>query len=379
VAQRDYYEILGVARDATPDQIKQAFRRLARKYHPDANPGNPEAEEKFKEINEAYEVLSDPEKRARYDRFGSAEAFQGAGAGPGFQGFQFDLGGLGGFDDLFEMFLGGAPGAQRRRGPVAGADLRADLVLTLEEVLTGVDRTVEVEREETCPHCGGTGADQPGAVETCRECRGTGQLQQVRESLLGSFVRMQTCPRCHGTGKVITKPCRECRGRGRVRRTRTITVHVPAGVDNGTRLRVPGQGGPGERGGPPGDLIVFVQVKEHPVFRRQGADLVTDLKIGIAQAALGAELDLEGLDGTRIPVKVPAGTQPGAVIRLPDHGLPRLGQTGRGSLRVNIVVEVPKKLSSREQELLREWAELRGEPVAGGKSFIKRVRDAFGP
>jgi molecular chaperone DnaJ len=374
--RRDYYEVLGVARDATPDQIKQAFRRLARKYHPDANPGNPEAEEKFKEINEAYETLSDPDKRARYDRFGHAEAFQNGGGGAGFQGFGFDLGG---FDDLFEMFLGGAGGAQRRRGPAPGPDLRADLVLNLEEVLTGVDRTLELDREETCPHCGGTGGDGPGAVETCRECRGTGHVQHVRESFLGSFVRTEPCPRCRGTGKIITKPCRECRGRGRVRRTRTISVHVPAGVDNGTRLRVQGQGGPGERGGPPGDLIVFVHVKEHPLFRRQGADLLTDLKIGMAQAALGADLELETLGGERVPIKIPPGTQPGTVLRVPDQGLPRLNQAGRGALRVNVVVEVPKKLSGREQELLREWAELRGETVAGGRGFMKRVRDAFGP
>jgi molecular chaperone DnaJ len=379
VARRDYYEVLGVARNATPDEIKQAFRKLARKYHPDANPGNPEAEEKFKEINEAYEVLSDPEKRARYDQLGSADAYQQAGGGAGaggFQGFDFNFGG---FDDLFEMFLGGTPSAGRRRGPVAGPDLRADVVLSLEEVLTGVDRSLEVDREETCPRCHGSGAEGQGGVETCRECGGSGQIRQMRDSLFGAFVRVQPCPRCHGTGKVITRPCRECRGRGRVRRTRTITVHIPPGVDNGTRLRVQGQGGPGERGGPPGDLIVFVHVKEHPLFRRDGADLITDLKVGLAQAALGAELDLETLDGSHLTVKVPPGTEPGTVLRFPDQGLPRLGQAGRGALRVNVTLDVPKKLSSREQELLREYAALRGEAVLDERGLFRRVRDAFGP
>ena len=376
--QRDYYEVLGVARNATPDEIKQAFRKLARRHHPDANPGDPTAEERFKELSGAYEVLSDPEKRARYDQLGSPEAFQQAGNGAGFGGFDFGgAQGFGGFDDLFEMFLGNAGGA-RRRGPVGGPDLRADLILTLEEVLSGVDRSVEVDREEVCDVCNGTGGEGSGAVEPCRDCRGTGTVQQVRESILGSFVRTGPCPRCRGTGRIIKKPCRRCQGHGRVRRTRNLSVHVPPGVDNGTRLRVQGQGGAGERGGPPGDLMVFVHVKDHARFQRQGSDLSTDLKVGMAQAALGADLELETLEGKRIPVKVPPGTQPGTILRLNDHGLPRLGQSGRGALKVQVVLDVPKKLTAREQELLRQWAELRGESVAGEKGFMKRMRDALG-
>lgn len=375
MAKADYYELLGVPRDAAPDAIKQAFRKLARKYHPDANPGNPQAEEKFKEINEAYEVLSDPDKRARYDQFGHAGPQAGPG-GPGFGGFDVNFGGI---DDLFDMFLGGSGGAQRRRGPAEGPDLRVDVVLTLDEVMTGVNKKVQIERQETCSSCRGSGAVEPNAVETCRDCKGTGQVQQVRDSFFGSFVRMHPCPRCHGQGRIITKPCKECQGRGQVKKVRDITIPIPAGVDTGNRFRMQGQGGAGERGGPPGDLIVFVHVKEHPLFRRQGADLLTDVKIGFAQAALGADVQLETLDGSAYTFKVQPGTQPGTILNLRDLGLPRLGETGRGVLKVNVVVDVPRKLSPKEQEILRQWAEVRGEAVTSeDRGLFKRVRDALG-
>lgn len=376
MAKADYYELLGVPRNATPDAIKQAFRKLARQYHPDANPGNPQAEEKFKEINEAYEVLSDPDKRARYDQFGHAGGPQAGPGGAGFGGFDVNFGGL---DDLFDMFLGGNPGAQRRRGPAEGPDLRVDVVLTLEEVMTGVSKKVQIERQETCSSCRGSGALEANAVETCRECKGTGQVQQVRDSFFGSFVRMHPCPRCHGQGRIITKPCKECQGRGQVKKVREITIPIPAGVETGNRFRMQGQGGAGERGGPPGDLIVFVHVKEHPLFRRQGADLLTDVKVGFAQAALGSEVQLETLDGSTYTFKVQPGTQPGTILNLRDLGLPRLGETGRGLLKVNVVVEVPRKLTPKEQDLLRQWAELRGETVTSeDRGLFKRVRDALG-
>lgn len=375
MAQRDYYEVLGVPRDASPEAIKQAFRKLARKYHPDANPGNPEAEERFKEINEAYEVLSDPEKRARYDQFGRAGEQMGAG---GFAGFDFaNFGGFGGIEDLFDMFTGAGP--SRRRGPAPGADLRADVVVTLEEVLTGVDRTITVERQETCPTCRGSGAEGPGGLETCPQCRGSGQVRQVRESFFGSFVQVHTCPRCQGRGRIVTRPCHTCGGRGSVRQERRLNVHVPAGVEDGVRLRLQGQGAAGAQGGPPGDLIVVVHVKPHERFQREGADLLCDLHVGYAQAALGAEVDLQGLEGP-VTVKVPPGTQPHTILRLRELGLPRMGRPGRGDLRVRLVVDVPKKLTHEEQELLRRLAAIRGERVADeGKGLFRRVKGAFGP
>lgn len=375
MAQRDYYEVLGVPRDAAPDVIKQQYRKLARKFHPDANPGKPEAEERFKEINEAYEVLSDPEKRARYDQFGHAAAAGAAGSAAGFGGF--DFGNLGGIEDLFDMFTGAGPG--RRRGPAQGADLRADVVLTLEEVLTGVDRTLTVERQETCPTCQGSGAEGPGGLETCPQCRGSGQVRQVRESFFGSFVQVHTCPRCQGRGRIVTHPCRTCGGRGSVRQERRVPVHIPAGVEDGVRLRLQGQGAAGQQGGPPGDLIVFIHVKPHEKFRREGADLLCDVHVGFAQAALGAEVTLAGLEGP-VTVKVPAGTQPSTTLRLKELGLPRMGHAGRGDLRVRLLVEVPKKLTHEEQELLRRLAALRGEKVSEeGRGLFQRVKDAFGP
>lgn len=370
MAAADPYQVLGVPRDASPEAIKQAYRRLARQHHPDANRGKPEAEEKFKEINAAYEILSDPEKRARFDRYGQAEPSPG-----GFGGF----GGTGaaGFDDLFEI-LGFAQAGQARRGPQRGEDLRADVVLTLEDVMTGVTRTLKVERTEMCATCHGEGGEGPGSTETCPECHGSGQVRQVRESFLGSFVRTGPCPRCQGRGRVIRRPCHTCHGRGMVRVTRDVSVRIPAGVEQGTRIRVQQEGAAGSLGGPPGDLFVFVHVKEHPRFGRDHADLLATLKVGFAQAALGADVELSSLDGP-VTVRVPAGTQPGDVLTLPDHGLPRLGRQGRGALKVEVVLEVPKKLSHQEQELLRRWAELRGEPVgAPGRGLFHRVRDALG-
>ena len=375
MAKRDYYEVIGVPRDAGQDAIKQAYRKLARKYHPDANPGNPEAEEQFKEINEAYEVLGDPEKRARYDQFGHAGAAAGAG-GPGFGGFDFQ--GFGGFEDLFDMFTGGG-GQGRRDRPQGGPDLRADVVLTLEEVLTGVEKSVTIGRQETCPTCQGSGADGAAGLETCPECHGAGQVRQMRESFFGSFVQVHTCPRCQGRGRIVVKPCGSCGGRGSIHHERRIAVKVPAGVEDGVRLRMAGQGGAGGRGGPPGDLIVFVHVKPHPVFQRDGADLLTDLKVGFAQAVLGADLELTALEGP-LQVKVPPGTASHSVLRLREVGLPRMGRAGRGDLKVRVVVDVPKKLSAEEHDLLKRWAELRGEKVHGeGRGIFQRVKDAFGP
>ncbi|MDI9447159.1 MAG: molecular chaperone DnaJ, partial [Bacillota bacterium] len=279
--KRDYYEVLGVSRNATSDEIKKAYRKLARKYHPDANPGDKDAEAKFKEISEAYVVLSDPEKRAGYDRFGHAGA-DGQGFG-GFEGFG-DFGGLG---DIFEMFFGGGGRTRRRTGPERGQDIRTDMEISLEEAAFGLEREVKVPRVETCGTCGGSGAAAGSKPKTCLACAGTGQVQFTQSTPFGRIVQSRTCDRCRGTGQVIEKPCPTCRGAGSVRKTRSIKVKVPPGVDNGSRLRLAGEGEAGTRGGPPGDLYVYIHVKQHKLFRREGDDLICEIPLSFVQAALG--------------------------------------------------------------------------------------------
>lgn len=373
MAKRDYYEVLGLNRGASADEIKRAFRRLAAKYHPDANPGDPEAEEKFKEINEAYQVLSDPQKRAQYDQFGHM--------GPGASGADFGNGdfGFGGFGDIFDMFFGGAAAGGRRSGPERGPDLRYDLTVTLEEVLKGTEKEVRVTREEVCGHCHGNQAEPGTRIETCPQCRGVGQVERITESFLGRIRRIETCPRCRGAGKTVKTPCKVCGGRGYVRAEKGLTVQVPAGVDEGTRLRVAGEGGAGRRGGPPGDLIVFLHVAEHPRFKRDGEDLWVDVPIGFAQAALGADLEVQGLQGP-VTVHVPAGTQSGSVFRIAREGLPRIGSRDtRGALNVRVQVAVPTHLTAREREVLRTWAEVHKEEVHGEeKGLLRKVKDALG-
>ncbi|MBC7338559.1 MAG: molecular chaperone DnaJ [Firmicutes bacterium] len=364
--RRNYYEILGVGRDASPDEIKKAYRRLARQYHPDANPGDPTAEEKFKQINEAYAVLSDPEKRARYDAYG--EVGGAADLGSPFAGIQ----------DLFDMFFGtGRPRGPRPREPKRGADLRLDLDITLEEAFSGVEKELEVPRVERCPICDGTGARPGSPPATCSRCRGTGQVETVSDSLLGRFVSIRTCPTCGGEGTVVTDPCPDCGGLGRVRRVRHIRVKVPAGADSGLRLRLAEEGEPGTRGGPPGDLYVDIHVRPHRFFRRDGDDLHCEVTVSFIQAALGTLLEIPTLDGSA-RVKVPEGTQPGAVVRLRGAGMPRLRGGGRGDLHVHLDVRTPTGLSPREKELLRELAAIRGEGVKEkDKGLWGRVKEAW--
>lgn len=370
MAKRDYYEVLGVSQSATPEELKRAFRQLARKFHPDANPGDASAEERFKEINEAYEVLSDPEKRARYDQFGHGGPQAGGGMG--------DFGGFGGVSDLFEMFFGG--GSERRNGPQAGPDLRYDLTVTLEEVAAGVEKEIRVVRDEICPHCHGNQAEPGTRIETCGACRGTGQVEHIRDTFMGRIRQIETCTRCRGMGKTVETPCKQCRGRGQVRAEKRLSISVPPGVQHGTRLRVAHEGGAGVRGGPPGDLMVLIHVKEHPRFRRDGDDLWIDVSVGFAQAALGAEIPIEGLLGQKETLTLPEGTQPGTVFRLAKMGLPRLGSSNiRGALNVKVGLAVPTNLGPKEREFLRAWAEMRREPVnAEDKGIFRKVKDVLG-
>lgn len=383
MGKRDYYEVLGVPRTASEADIKKAFRQLARKYHPDANPNDPTAEEKFKEINEAYEVLSDPEKRSRYDQFGHAAG--PAGPGGGFTGTDFGgFNGFGGFEDIFDAFFGGTRAQARPRGPERGADLRYDLDITFEEAAFGTEKEIEFHRIENCSKCDGSGARPGTSPKTCRVCGGTGQVQTTQTTMFGRFVSLRTCDHCRGEGRVVEDPCPDCRGLGRVRRLRAVTVKIPPGVDNESRLRLTGEGEAGARGGPPGDLYVVLTVKPHPVFSRSGDDVLCDVEIGFALASLGGEIPVPTLDGD-VVLKIPEGTQSGSVFRLKGRGIQRLRGYGRGDQHVKVIVRTPTRLTPEERELLRRFAQLRGEVVGTAgkdskdtKGLFKKVRDTFG-
>jgi molecular chaperone DnaJ len=360
----DYYEILGVPRDASPDDIKRAYRKLARRYHPDANPGDPGAADRFKEINNANDVLSDPVKRRRYDQFGDERA--------GAAGF----GDFGGISDLFETFFGGGFGGGRaRRGPARGADVLAEIELTLEEAAEGVEREVEVTTLGTCPECNGNGA-APGTFPTrCSDCGGTGEIRNVRRTMLGNVMTATTCPRCGGAGQEIATPCPDCRGRGRIEITDTLTVQVPPGVDDGAQLRVSGRGQAGVRGGRSGDLYVAIGVLPHEVFRRAGDDLGCEVSVPMTVAALGGTIAIPTLDGD-VEVDVSPGTQSGEVKRLRGQGMPRLGGRGRGELVALLKVETPRDLDAEQVELLERFAKLRDEHP-GGRGLLDRIKEAF--
>jgi molecular chaperone DnaJ len=360
---KDYYEILGVARDATPEDIKKAFRRLARDTHPDANPDDPAAEARFRDIAEAYEILSDPQRRAAYDR---GEQF---GAGDLFSTF-------GGLDDILQQFFGGGFGGfggVRRRGPQRGSDVAVIVDLDLAEAAVGVSRTIDVTAADRCPACGGIGAEPGHDPRRCTTCNGAGQVQVARQTMLGSMMTVTECSTCLGRGEVIDTPCNMCSGRGNIDAERTLTVEIPAGVDDGTRLRLSGRGGVGERGAPPGDLYVQVRIAAHPDFTRIGNDLHHKVEIGIAEAALGKAISVPLVDGTSTEIDIPSGTQSGTVFRLGKQGMPRLQRRGRGDLLIEVDVMVPTALDSEQEEALRHFAELHGEePVAGKRRKRKR-------
>lgn len=367
---RDYYEVLGVGPDATPDEIKRAYRRLAREHHPDVNPDDPDAEERFKEIAEAYRVLSDPEQRRRYDRFGH-DGLTGAATAADPFGFG------GGIADIFEAFFGG--GTRRPAGPARGPDLEVVTEISFADAVFGTTREVTVRTAERCPDCSGTGDASGSGPVRCPDCGGRGMVQTVRQSLLGRMVTTGPCPRCGGTGEVVSRPCPTCRAEGRVVTEATIAVRVQPGVDDGTTIRLRGRGAVGPRGGPPGDLYVHLRVQPHERFTRQGADLLTRLDIPVTQAILGAEVDLETLEGTETLAIAP-GTQPGTRVVLRGRGAPRLDGRGRGDLIVEIGVVIPTDLDDEQAGLVRHLAELRGEEVAPpGSGFLDRLRSAFRP
>lgn len=375
---KDYYEILGIDKNASEDDIKKAFRKLAMKYHPDRNPGDKAAEEKFKEVNEAYQILSDPKKKSQYDQFGTAD-FDAQGGPGGFGGFNF--GGFqdfGGFGDIFDTFFGGGTSSSKSNGPQRGADLQYTLNLTFEEAAFGAAKEIEISRNEDCRTCGGTGAKPGTRPVTCDKCRGTGQIRMQKRTGFGNFTTVTVCDKCGGKGTIINEPCPDCHGSGRVRRRRKITINVPAGVDDGNTIPLRGEGEPGVRGGEHGDLYIEINVLPHKLFKRQDFDVICEIPVSFPQAALGSEIDVPTIDGM-IKYVIPEGTQSGSVFRIKGKGIPKLRGYGRGDEVIRVIVEVPRRLNEKQKTLLKNYAESCGEDVnEQRKTFFNKVREAFG-
>ncbi len=380
MSKRDYYEVLGVSREASQEEIKRAYRKLARKYHPDANKDDPDAADKFKEIAEAAAVLGEPERRAQYDQYGHS--------GPNGHGFDFEdvfrqsgfggggFGDFGGLGDIFEMFFGGGGGT--RRGPRRGADLRYNMELTFREAVFGVEKEVQIPRTENCTKCSGSGAAPGTSPYTCPNCKGSGQVNIAQETPFGRLLQSRPCDRCRGEGQIIENPCPDCQGAGRVRRTRSLTVKVPAGVDDNYRLRLVGEGEMGAYGGPAGDLYVYIYVTKDDYFERDGNDIVCELPISFVQAALGAEVEVPTIEGRKATIKIPEGTQTGTLFRLKGQGIPYLNGSGRGDQLVKVRLTTPTRLNEKQKEALREFGRLAGDKLqAEEKGVFKKIKDAL--
>ena len=374
--KRDYYEVLGVSRGASEDEIKKAYKKMARKYHPDLNPGDKSAEEKFKEVNEAYEVLSDANKKARYDQYGHAGVdpnFGAGGFGGGFDG-GFDFGDLG---DIFGSFFGGGFGGSRRTNPNApqrGESIRMAVTLSFEEAAFGCEKEVTVERYETCDTCHGNGCAPGTSPEVCPDCHGTGTIQQRRQTPMGVFATSAPCPKCGGKGRIIHQPCASCRGSGLVRKKKTIQASIPAGIDNGQTISIRGQGNAGRNGGPAGDLLITITVRPHELFRREGTSVLCEAPVTFAQAVLGAELEIPTIDG-KVKYTLPEGTQSGTTFRLKGKGIPSLNGRGRGDQYVTVYIETPRNLNKEQKEALKKFADTMGDNnYEEQKKFFKKFK-----
>ena len=372
--KRDYYEVLGVSKGASEDEIKRAYKKLARKYHPDMNPGDKEAEEKFKEVNEANEVLSDPDKKARYDQFGFAGVDPNYGAGGGYGAGGFDFGDLG---DIFGSFFGGGfggGGQRRRNGPQRGESIRMSVSVDFIEAAFGCEKEVTVERSEQCPTCKGSGCAPGTTPEVCPDCHGSGAVTQSQRTPFGVMQTQAVCGKCRGTGKIIHQPCPDCHGSGRARKRKTVKVNIPAGIDNGQTISLRGQGHAGKNGGPNGDLLITVMVKPHDIFRREGTSVFCEAPITFTQAVLGAEMEIPTIDG-KVKYTIPEGTQTGTVFRLRGKGIPVLNGHGRGDQYVTVTIETPRGLNREQKEALKKFSETLGEGnYEKQRSFFKKFK-----
>lgn len=376
MSKRDYYEILGLSKDASEGDIKKAYRKVAKECHPDLNPNDKEAEQRFKDASEAYEVLGNAEKKAQYDQYGHAgmNGQASGGFGGGFSGGGFgDI-----FEDIFDMFGGGGSGGARRQGPTRGADIRSGMNITFEEAAFGVEREVKIERTEDCSTCSGTGAKPGTDKKTCEKCSGTGQIKFAQNTPFGQIVRTAACDECQGTGEKIESPCSSCHGTGREKKIKTLNVQIPAGVDTGSVISLRGEGEAGEKGGPRGDLYIYIEVEPHKIFEREGTNLYCEVPISFSQAALGADLKVPSLEGT-LKYTIQPGTQTGTTFRMKGKGIASLRGGRKGDLFIKVKVEVPTKLNDRQRELIKELAKESGEEIGSSKkkSIIDKVKDVF--